>query len=78
MASVARSRADGEGQMVPRTLARGTPGADAYRFCVNWNGMLEPLELPKGCTVAQLLSVLKVSPAPAPTPRTAPLAHACS
>ncbi len=63
--------------MVPRTPARGTPGADVYRFCVNWNGMLEPLELAKGCTVGQLLSVLKVSPAHDPTPRTALLAHVC-
>lgn len=30
-----------------------------YRFCVNWNGMLEPIELPKDATVGELVSVLR-------------------
>jgi len=27
----------------------GDANGDSYRFCVNWNGMLEPLEVPKVC-----------------------------
>ena len=62
MASAARSPAGaggGEGLVVPKPPARGTSGADVYRFSVNWNGMLEPLELAKGCSVSQMISVLK-------------------
>ena len=34
-------------------------GGNVCRFCVNWNGMLEPLALPKDATVGQLISSLK-------------------
>ena len=41
----------------PRRTQGG--GGNVYRFCVNWNGMLEPLELSKDASVGQLVSVLK-------------------
>jgi len=46
MASAAKS---GDGVASQRPPRSGDPNGDSYKFCVNWNGMLEPLEVPKVC-----------------------------
>ena len=60
MSGGGRGGGEREAQAVRAPLMKGMSD-ETLKLCVNWNGMLEPLELPKHYTIAELGKAIRYS-----------------